>query len=378
MENNQIFIINDLIDSSKIEICSSGVSYGLGGISLFKYYLHLLTKDQQYLEDAISYLDDSMNLISSENYSPIPDLNTELIELATLIHYYLELKIVKRESVIEFLDFIDSIIDDEFSKKLECKKLSPSSGLVYFGSYYLRIKKFKQVNEVINAINEKAVTYNNGYVWQSDVERKGEYFHELGIYHGSAGILNFLLECLKEKVLTQDIDIREIINKGIVSIISLQKTGDHNFFPSQIEDIIYPKRSNLIYGDLGISTILYKSGKVLKNECLKENAKKIFARCLKDSNKITKDEASLIFGTSGIYALIGLLELENNLNIDFNKKEIFELVKKEEKNNYHPQLNKFILSSPLSFSSGASGVGIALIASKIKNYDFLNFLNYKL
>ncbi|MFP3675235.1 lanthionine synthetase LanC family protein, partial [Bacillus sp. SIMBA_031] len=84
-------------------------------------------------------------------------------------------------------------------------------------------------------------------------------------------------------------------------------------------------KSNLVYGDIGIATILYKSGKILQNDSLKAKAKKVLERCLKDTNKITKDEASLIFGTSGIYSIIGLIEAEEEFDLEVDKKEILEL-----------------------------------------------------
>ncbi|MGU3377611.1 lanthionine synthetase LanC family protein [Chryseobacterium sp. M5A1_1a] len=378
MENNQIYFINNFIDSSDVEVYSSGVSYGLGGVSLFKYYLYLLTQEEKYLQDSINYLDDAMNLISSKNYSPIPNFSKELLEIATLIHYYVDEQVLDIESVESFLDIINPIIDSEYAKILETETLSPQSGLVSFGIYYLQNQKYIHVNEIIEKIMKKAIAHEDGLVWQSDVERDGKYLHELGIFHGSAGIINFLLECLKDEKFTTKIDIKNIIDRGLNSIIYLEKTGEHNFFPSQIEDIKYPIKSNLVYGDIGIATILYKSGKVLQNDSLKIKAKKVLERCLKDTSKITKDEASLIFGTSGIYSIIGLIEAEEDFDLEINKKEILELLQEEEKNNFSPQLNRFIPSSSLSFSSGVSGVGIAMIAAKIKNYDFLNFLNYKL
>ncbi|MFP3835585.1 lanthionine synthetase LanC family protein [Chryseobacterium sp. SIMBA_028] len=378
MENNQIYFINNFIDSSDVEVYSSGVSYGLGGVSLFKYYLYLLTQEEKYLQDSISYLDDAMNLISSKNYSPIPNFSKELLEIATLIHYYVDEQVLDIESVESFLDIIDPIIDSEYAKILEIETLSPQSGLVSFGMYYLQNQKYVHVNEIIEKIMKKAIAHEDGLVWQSDVERDGKYLHELGIFHGSAGIISFLLECLKDEKFTTKIDIKNIIDKGLKSIIYLEKTGEHNFFPSQIEDTKYPIKSNLVYGDIGIATILYKSGKILQNDSLKAKAKKVLERCLKDTNKITKDEASLIFGTSGIYSIIGLIEAEEEFDLEVDKKEILELLQEEEKNNFSPQLNRFIPSSSLSFSSGVSGVGIAMIAAKIKNYDFLNFLNYKL
>lgn len=378
MENNQIYFINNFIDSSDVEVYSSGVSYGLGGVSLFKYYLYLLTQEEKYLQDSISYLDDAMNLISSKNYSPIPNFSKELLEIATLIHYYVDEQVLDIESVESFLNIIDPIIDREYAKILETETLSPQSGLVSFGMYYLQNQKYVHVNEIIEKIMKKAIAHEDGLVWQSDVERDGKYLHELGIFHGSAGIISFLLECLKDEKFTTKIDIKNIIDRGLKSIIYLEKTGEHNFFPSQIEDTKYPIKSNLVYGDIGIATILYKSGKILQNDSLKAKAKKVLERCLKDTNKITKDEASLIFGTSGIYSIIGLIEAEEEFDLEVDKKEILELLQEEEKNNFSPQLNRFIPSSSLSFSSGVSGVGIAMIAAKIKNYDFLNFLNYKL
>ncbi|AZA80381.1 hypothetical protein EG347_22775 (plasmid) [Chryseobacterium sp. G0186] len=378
MENNQIYFINNFIDSSDVEVYSSSVSYGLGGVSLFKYYLYLLTQEERYLQDAINYLDEAMNLISSKNYSPIPNFSKELLEIATLIHYYVDEQALDIESVESFLDIIHPIIDSEYAKILEAETLSPQSGLVSFGIYYLQNKKYIQVNEIIEKITKKAIAHEDGLVWQSDVERDGKYLHELGIFHGSAGIINFLLECLKDEKFITKIDVKSIIDRGLKSIIYLEKTGDHNFFPSQIEDTKYPIKSNLVYGDIGIATILYKSGKVLQNDSLKAKAKKVLERCLKDTSKITKDEASLIFGTSGIYSIIGLIEAEEDFDLEVDKKEILELLQEEEKNNFSPQLNRFIPSSSLSFSSGVSGVGIAMIAAKIKNYDFLNFLNYKL
>lgn len=378
MENNQIYFINNFIDSSNVEIYSSGVSYGLGGVSLFKYYLHLLTKEEKYLQDAISYLDEAMNLISSENYSPIPIFSKELQEIAILIQYYVNEKVLDIESVDGFLEIINPIIDTEYRKNLKAGIISPQSGLVSFGMYYLQMQKYTHVDEIIDIIVKKGVTHEDGIVWQSDVERNGVYFHELGIFHGSAGVINFLLECMKDEKFTPATNIKDLVEKALKSIIFLEKNGDHNFFPSQIEDTRYPIKSNLVYGDIGIATILYKAGKVLQKDFLKIKAKQVLEKCLKDTNKITKDEASLIFGISGIYALIGLFETEEDFNLETNKKEILELLQEEEKNNFSPKLNRFIPSSTLSFSSGASGIGIAMIAAQIKNYDFLNFLNYKL
>lgn len=378
MENNQIYFINSFIDSSDIEVYSSGVSYGLGGVSLFKYYLYLLTQEEKYLQDSINYLDDAMNLISSKDYSPIPNLSSELLEIVNLIYYYINEQVLDTESVEGFLEIIEPILDREYSKILEKETLSPQSGLVGFGMYYLKKQKYIRVHEVLEKVIKKAVSYEDGLVWQSDVERNGNYFHELGIFHGSAGIINFLLECLKDEKFTTEIDIRDIIDKALKSIIYLEKTGEHNFFPSQIEDTKYPVKSNLVYGDIGIATILYKSGKVLKDDSLKVKAKQVLERCFKGTDKITKDEASLIFGTSGVYSIIGLIESEEDFDFEIDKKEILELLQEEEKNNFSPLYNRFIPASSLSFSSGASGVGIAMIAGKIKKYDFLHFLNYRL
>ena len=158
MENNQIYFINNFIDSSNVEVYSSGVSYGLGGVSLFKYYLYLLTQEEKYLQDSISYLDDAMNLISSKNYSPIPNLSNELLEIVTLIHYYVDRKVLDIESVESFLEIIEPILDSEYAKNLEKETLSPQSGLVSFGMYYLQNKKYIHVNEILEKIIKKKLT----------------------------------------------------------------------------------------------------------------------------------------------------------------------------------------------------------------------------
>lgn len=313
---------------------SIGLYTGIAGQCLLMAQNYLISKDPVFLERCYSHLDLLCKHIESDK-DIICSFASGIAGCGWIIQYLADNDIIDSDTD-SILDEIDEVLYSRIKYLLEIGDSDLLNGALGIGTYLIKRKKNKYVEVLINFLNSTKISENNEIKWVKEGQTDSFRSYDLGLAHGSAGIIHFLLLCYKSNILKET--CKELID-GSVSFL-LNNIQDFNeigcFFPSIIaveeynSKINKPSFSRLswCYGDLGIWYTLYRVSILFSNLELQKNA---VAALIKTSERIDFEQTHVIdagfcHGSSGIAYIYHKLWI-NTKNAAFKESANFWLRK---------------------------------------------------
>ncbi|MFE3872175.1 lanthionine synthetase LanC family protein [Flavobacterium sp. ZS1P70] len=393
-KSDYIIEIEESIRKNNKIFTSMGVTNGLAGVSLFYYYLNSKEKaSDMKLDFCLHYLEKSIDGLN-ESYMGSTIVN-DILEIGCLLDFYRDKGILSYDDTISYFDNYEPIIESLLIENLDKNILNPVFGVLNFANYFISRKpsienKYNYLFvKVLDKIEELSCSHKDseGIYWVSNIKREGEYLIELGIRHGVMGIIDHLVKLYE--IGFQRERVFGLIEKALRYVIYYKLQFGKSLFPFSADKT--PEKRDFsfgtIYGDLGIAYGLYRAGMI----CKLPNYTKIGMEVLlnscefrdDDNDKIT--DANLLYGNLGVASLLNLFKknIDNSILNDsveywYNKTEQYK-TNNNQWAGFDSTFNKFDINTQLSFGHGIIGIGIALLNfEKELNFDFLSFINYSL
>ena len=378
-------LIREVLLKNDSKFTNMGILDGLLGVSLYHYYYYLYTNDETYLNDVITYLEKSIEGLS-ESYKGTNIINN-IIDLGDYSFFLYQEKILEKEDINELLTDSDEIIKSFLFEEIEKKNLSPMFGAVKAGYYLLNRSELIDVNSelisLLKAIDEQAIRVEKFIYWESTFNNSQEPVALLGVTHGVAGIINFLLQAYSKKIPYKD--LKMLILRSLNFLYEFNEKKGTNWFRLEANENEKLNHQDLGYGDIGIGYTFLNAGTILNNDDLILIGTNIIENASKfrdDKAEYTKD-ASLFYGSSGLCALLSKVNIKLESPILQEAVNYWEQItlnmddKKSPWAGYLSNYNSQYDYTHLSFSEGICGVGIMLMAQKKElGHNYLRFLNF--
>ncbi|MBS1601541.1 MAG: hypothetical protein JST42_02650 [Bacteroidetes bacterium] len=389
MKDKIIEQIRGAIENKFPILSSMGVCNGLAGVSLFYYYYAAYKKDPDYLEMSVRFLEESIDGLN-DGYRGTTILR-DIVEIGTLLNFYAKESIIDKSDIGFFYSNFDDTLVSFFRESLSAADLSPISGAIHYGYYFierLRDKDFSaELSDLIDRIEELSWSGPKGIYWYSSIERQGHHLVELGGSHGIAGVVSFLLHAYDNGI--QQERVRRLIT-GALEYLLLYRHEDSSLytFPFDTTEKKANPRINLAYGDLSIGYVFYKAGKLLGIDAYRLAGIEILTKSgnVRDEGGAFVKDAILLYGSEGISSFFSLFKRElatdrfdsaiqywKGKTLSFNSHG-------NEFAGYRSYFNQFDVNTPLSLMNGIAGIGISLMAEEVgaNSYEFLKYLRYTL
>ncbi|MBB1149792.1 hypothetical protein H4K35_06540 [Myroides sp. NP-2] len=367
-----------------LDIKYIGVSLGLLGLSLFYYYHYKYAKDSNSFDRIILYLEKAIVQIEGNYISYASHI--EIIEFGLYLIFLNKKGIINNHDLENNLSILDDYIMCFVRDKIKENNLDNVVGLLKAGNYFINRKFSKRRNSILfmilNEIRNQAIYKGKFTYWEfcfRDAERPTV---ELGLVHGVTGVISFLINLYLIGINRKQ--CKKIIDRSLLFLMSQRNNKSINLFPINAHEEGDLGYNNLNYGDAGIAYVLIKAGNIFNDNGFKTHGMQVLENLLryniKNRNKIV--DASLLYGTSGLYSFFSLIYNEVKLpKFLIARNYWFEETLKF----YHSEktwlgFNSYYFKDnyvQLSFSQGLIGVGIALMCNH-ETEDYLSFLNYEL
>ena len=374
------------------------VEDGTRGLAIFYFYCHRAYGEEIYLNKAEEMIEASINFLTSiSNESTfIPKYKGD--SLSNLIAsfgkglLFVENRLNYKYDFTEYYEVIDDILIELLSKSLQERDFDFFSGALSAGHYF--INKFNVYNDKTSQenllkiyealIKESISNENNQIYWKAPVYADQVY---IGISHGSAMIINFLVKLFNIGIFHQDnISAKQILNKAVNFVMAQKREIENGFFPHVFESGSQPEATiyAMCYGDVGILYTLKTSLYILNESQHNDDIEKMLMKCSKRKKNINHtSDASIFYGASGIYCIYRALFLSSK---DINFKKVYEYwnaqiitYQNNEKHNcagfsflFNEESNRNSLQ--YSFGWGLAGLGICMLLEMDKDLPILNEL----
>jgi lantibiotic biosynthesis protein len=361
-----------------------GLYTGLSGFILFYDSMHEVYKKGEFEDKLLQVIEKANELI--ENSQNLVSLSSGIAGYGITL---LRLKNKNVEIDEVYFESIDAALIEDF--QLFCKSndfdfMHQAMGIAMYFIERYKTTKNTTVTEILdtfskNLISEININFKNVLIQTDD--NRGDYY-SLGLAHGIAGYLNFLIY-LKKHFTALDVDICEPLRVCVDFLVSY-KRYDHNskqHYPNVISlqtNSFLPSRLSWCQGDLGISNALYNTGVFLDDATLTNEAIKLMNHSatinFKDSGV---NDFGICHGSAGI--LIQFFLASKKYNQDYSQ-EIdywFEELKKqtnnfEEYNWFDNETNTY--RSKVNLDLGSIGLGLTLLTIENKiNTKWLEIFN---
>ncbi|MDR6763868.1 hypothetical protein J2Y38_004092 [Flavobacterium sp. 2755] len=364
-----------------------GYSDGILGFSLFYYYEYLYSAKEKSLQTAVYYLEQSMSKLDENYKSPNPQI--EIIEIGLYL-MFLYKKGILSDDILDYLDDLDDVIEANLLKKIDEGDLGYTAGLLKVGYYFVKRENNNRnhlLHKILDRIENLSLFEGDLRYWKFYFRNPKNPYVELGLGHGVAGVVSFLLHLFKAGIETERCEL--LLNSSIAFLLSQNNKSGVNWFPVNAFENDSYQYHNLSYGDIGIGYTLYKAGQILKNKNYCKEALLILenAAYFRDEDREYIRDANLVYGASGLYIVFNLLyDLTQSDKIlcarDYWYNKILEFGNETDSTDsagYNTYFNGIYDYAQLGFSQGIAGIGMALMAQEIKiDNDYLSFLNYDL
>lgn len=224
----------------------------------------------------------------------------------------------------EILEEFDEVLGESVTELLSERNFDLLHGAMGIGVYFLRRNIPKPVETIVEALYEDAVKDSIEVKWSRyDKYNIKDHIFDLGLAHGNAGILYFLLKAYRGNV--QREKCREMMLGGINFLMN--NIQDHkkigSFYNSSILVSEYKtpgykgalSRLGWCYGDLGILYVLFIIAKELNLDMIMERVERMFeSTALRRTPAETYlRDSSFCHGASGVgYIFLLMYKLTKN------------------------------------------------------------------
>lgn len=237
----------------------------------------------------------------------------------------------------------------------------------YFGSREQNETISNYLNTLASRFLDKATPSHKGLFFiNHSLERLGDNKADLGLAHGLSGLLLLIMASWQH--IEDKTKAEKTIREGISFILQFENTPDtakehYSHFPFTIEGgrpLSLPNRMAWCYGDLNITLLLYRAGKLLDEEQYTMLADKIGRNTI-DRKSVAATESTdshFCHGSAGLAQFYKCLyrETGNNIYADAYEYWIAETLTIVDKD-IAEQAYKV---NPVSLLDGWSGVGLVL------------------
>jgi lantibiotic biosynthesis protein len=364
---------------------NSGYDTGLLGISLFYTLLYDYDNNTKHGEYAIDYFEKGLYSIQNK-FNPIykgDTIDNHIGQIGRFIYFTKNHSLYNEFDLDEYLNHLDEIAKEVLISKLKKNDYDITSGALASGAYFLlrdSDTSITSIQAIIFSLDRNKKIFNeNQFYWVNPSLGNRVY---LGISHGSAMIINFLLKAINKNIEKQ---LCLHLLKGATYYLLSQKryTPYIGLFDNYIGEDYENKQFALCYGDLGVGIVLYKASKILEDNELKKQSIEILNNCLlrKYEDELTLD-ASILYGASGLnIAFNEAYFLTNNVKFLDRANYWLKMVSKYSSNDnkYSGFKSRLVDSSPLwdlSFGWGIIGIGCTLINNETHSFPSLSPLTF--
>ncbi|MFS4431661.1 lanthionine synthetase LanC family protein [Chryseobacterium sp. S90] len=390
MQKEKLIIseIEECIRKKDTSLTGIGLNNGILSASMFYYYHYLMTKESESLELVTHYIEKSLSVLT-EDYKSL-HFNDEIRELGLYLMFLKQEEVLDSE-IDSLLENIDEILEEILIQKTEQGDLDLTSGFPSFAKYFvlrnLKDKKYL-IEKTLDKVIELTQNHDSGNYWKFDLRDKENPYVELGLGHGTTGVINYLLFLYKNKIYTKE--SLELIHKGLSFIWSCKESSTDNItlFPFNAFEDVYIDYHNLAYGEIGIGYTFYNAGILLENKDYCDKGLHILLNTtkFKDTDQSAILEPGLIYGSAGLSALYKKLYLLTEKDAFLEAKEYWHEHLLQSKNNesetwagFKAYYNAEFDNINMALGQGIAGIGITLMNNVIKtNHNYVSFYNYDL
>ena len=356
---------------------NSGYDTGLLGISLFYTLLYDYENNTKHGEYAIDYFEKGLYSIQNK-FNPIykgDTIDNHIGQIGRFIYFTKNHSLYNEFDLDEYINHLDEIAKEVLISKLKKNDFDITSGALASGAYFLLRDSDISISSIQSIIfsldRDKKIFNKNQFYWLNPSLGNRVY---LGISHGSAMIINFLIQAINKNIEKQL--CLHLLQGATYYLLSQKRYTQHiGLFDNYIGEDDENKQFALCYGDLGVGIVLFKAANILEDNELKKQSIEILNDCLlrKYEDKLTLD-ASILYGVSGLnIAFNEAYSLTNNIKFLDRANYWLKMVSKYNihDNEYSGFKSRIVDSSPLwnlSFGWGIIGIGCTLINSLSLNH----------
>lgn len=390
MQKEKLIIseIEECIRRKETSLTGIGLNNGILSASMFYYYHYLMTQESESLELVTHYIEKSLSVLT-EDYKSL-HFNDEIRELGLYLIFLKQQEVLDNE-IDSLLENIDEILEEILIQKTEKGDLDLTSGFPSFAKYFvLRNLEDKKhlIDNTLNKIIELTQTHESGSYWKFDLRDKENPYVELGLGHGTTGVINYLLFLYKNNIYTPE--SLALIHSGLSFIWNCKEsTTDHiSLFPFNAFEDIYIDYHNLAYGEIGIGYTFYNAGILLDNKDYCDKGLQILINTtkFKDTDQSAILEPGLIYGSAGLSALYKNLYHITEQDVFLEAKDYWHqhlLQSKKNENEQWAGFNAYYNAEydniNMALGQGIAGIGINLMNNIIPtNHNYVSFYNYDL
>jgi len=241
-----------------------GLYTGIAGECLLMAQCYLGNGDEVYLEKCHYYLDQIISFIENES-EVISSFSSGMAGCGWVIQFLADHGLIDPD-IDEMLFDIDETLFLRMQTLMSEDIFDPINGAIGIGKYFIKRKKFDKAAWLVHQIDSLKIDTATGYKWVKKRFVDSFLSYDLGLAHGSAGIIHFFSLCHNHGI---EVEKCKGIIKGAISYL-MNNVQDFSvygcFFPSIIpvdESIKKEKdfsfsRLAWCYGDLTILYTLYQ------------------------------------------------------------------------------------------------------------------------
>lgn len=360
----------EAVEKNKHHFSTIGVSNGISGIALLYICLYHSTGEVSYADKAREIIFDSIEKLNNDYGSRI--IFREIAEMGIMLELSRNVALIGEELDDLLTDF-DDVLFNEMKEQIHQGNYDPVTGALAQGNYFLSRKNSAIATEALALLDEflmhSAIWEGNMAYWKSKLKEKETVY--LGLSHGSAAIINYLITRSKNGFFSKDKE--QLISAATNYILSKEIKNNPVFFPVQVgerykDDQVYS--NNLCYGDPGTLYGLLTALQFLNRADEMEMLRKM--TCLAAKRDLSfpylSSGYSLLYGKAGLYSLYAhLSEKLDSPELGRAAARIFaDLVaaydEKDDFRGYRGHWNQQIETTNFSFIEGIAGIAVTLLS----------------
>ncbi len=285
-----------------------GLMRGKAGVLLFYVYAYMWDNESNYSDQINLYLG---QIFQNLNQISTFDFSSGFGGVAWVLAHLKNQETIELE-LDDLLEKLDHLLRDALVENVKIQNNDLISGALGLAMYFLE-RDTPFAREVLSAYIKSLhqETEDNTVCRWKTIFGKGDTTdveYDLGICHGNAGILSFLLKAYQQGIETTY--CKELIDGSIEFFMSVQQTPKKNadtYWASIVTDSCTEGNSRLswCYGDLGIATTLLEVGNVFGNQDLVDNMIEVLLHSTKkrDPSDNNINDACICHGTIGLMLL---------------------------------------------------------------------------
>jgi hypothetical protein len=223
---------------------------------------------------------------------------------------------------------IDTALKQQMTHLIKAGDIDQLHGALGIARYFLKRGKNSDVSTVVNHLFDSRIDSNHEIKWRKEhLVKKGAFHYDLGLAHGVAGIIYFLMKCYKNGIETEkaklliDGSIRFLLNNE-KEFTTIGSDFASSFFCDEYDtSAVTPVKSRLAwcYGDLTIWYTLLNAAILFENDGLRAKAIEGLLRSgtRTDSTDSSIVDANFCHGSAGVsyifqkaYLTTGITEFE--------------------------------------------------------------------